>query len=184
MGGEAICVSTLTIDRQNHKNCTNGHTKRAPLQGVHTYLYPCPLSCVSTNLILHISSRLLTSWEALCINTDLHRSGSIWFQGADAVSYQRTIWPRRKRGLDLRKCDPFLHQTPTYIHISPLAPPLPRTSPARFPSGVSADNLRWGWKRKKRERRRRAAMQVLYGTVGCSPGPKAKPGSLFSLLNQ
>lgn len=94
LGGELICITTLTMDKK--KSCTNGHTKRAPLQGVHTYLYPCPLSCVSTNLILHISSRLLTSWEALCINRDLHHSGSIWFQGADTVSYQHTIWPQRK----------------------------------------------------------------------------------------
>lgn len=41
----------MTIDGQHHKNSTNGHTKRAPLQGVHTYLYPC-----SFHVFLQISS--------------------------------------------------------------------------------------------------------------------------------
>lgn len=111
-GGEGVRVSALTIERAHHKKGTNGQTKRAPLQGVHTYLYPCPLSCLPTNLILHISSGLLLfvltqacSVQALFASTLPMRNLTAEKRGLDPgkEGAKSADWHRRRPPDNLRR---------------------------------------------------------------------------------
>lgn len=104
---KSVWVGKLTMDRRYHKNRTNGRTKRAPLQGLHTYLYPCPLSCVSTNLISHISSCLLTGITALCIKGGPAPLRLYLVPGSRYRLISAHNLTAKKKGLDLQKCDPF-----------------------------------------------------------------------------